>query len=132
MSTEIATKQKSNEVIEGRRPFWRFRCTNGETHLAHWNVEGPNFLQLDVALKAQNEELFSAVDELAECLRALDALAIGGLHNLAKGSRIQERAVEKVPAKDSVAHLIECDEILVGNAQTLRQARTADDLEPRT
>jgi starvation-inducible DNA-binding protein len=131
MSTQIATKQKSNEVIEGLQTVLADSyALMAQTHLAHWNVEGPNFFQLHVAFQAQYEELFSAIDELAERVRALDALAIGGLTNLAKGSRIQELAVESIPAKDFVAHLIECHEILVGNAHTLRQAAgTADDLE---
>ena len=80
--------------------------------------------------RPSTEELFGAVDEIAERLRALDALAIGGLKTLAKASRIEELAVEEMPAKDFVAHLIESHEIVVANAHTLREAAGAsDDLE---
>ena len=92
-----------------------------QTHLAHWNVEGPNFFQLHTAFQKQYEELFGAIDEIAERLRALDVLAIGGLKTLAKGSRIEELAVETTPAKDFVAHLVESNEILLGNAHALRR-----------
>ena len=102
MSTQIATKQKSNEVIEGLQTILADSyALMAQTHLAHWNVEGQNFFQLHVAFQAQYQELFSAVDELAERLRALDALAIGGLQNLAKGSRIQEKPWRVFPRRTS-------------------------------
>jgi starvation-inducible DNA-binding protein len=131
MSTQTATKQKSNAVIEGLQTVLADSyALMAQTHLAHWNVEGPNFFQLHKAFQAQYEELFGAVDEIAERLRALDALAIGGLKTLAKASRIEELAVEEMPAKDFVAHLIESHEIVVADAHTLREAAGAsDDLE---
>ena len=131
MSTQTATKQKSSEVIEGLQTVLSGSyALMAQTHLAHWNVEGPNFFQLHTAFQAQYEELFGAIDEIAERVRALDALAVGGLQKLAKGSRIQELAVESTPAKDYVAHLIECHEIVLQDALTLRQAAgAADDLE---
>ena len=101
MSTQTATKQKSNEVIEGLQTVLSDSyALMAQTHLAHWNVEGPNFFQLHTAFQTQYEELFGAIDEIAERVRALDALAVGGLQKLAKGSRIQELAVESTPAKD--------------------------------
>jgi starvation-inducible DNA-binding protein len=131
MSTQTATKQKSNAVIEGLQTVLADSyALMAQTHLAHWNVEGPNFFQLHKAFQAQYEELFGAVDEIAERLRALDALAIGGLKTLAKASRIEELAVEEMPAKDFVAHLIESHEIVAADAHTLREAAGAsDDLE---
>lgn len=102
----------------------------GQTHLAHWNVEGPNFFQLHTAFQTQYEELFTAVDEIAERLRALDVLAPGGLKKLAAGSGIEELAVEPTPAKDFVAHLVESHETLLSGALKLRDASDeAGDLE---
>ena len=49
------------------------------THLAHWNVEGPGFFALHTAFQTQYEELFVAIDEIAERIRALGTYAIGGL-----------------------------------------------------
>ena len=59
------------------------------THLAHWNVEGPNFFDLHKAFQEQYEDLFEAVDEIAERVRALDAYAIGGLNKLARRHRLR-------------------------------------------
>ena len=131
MSTQTATKQKASAVIDGLQTLLADSyALMAQTHLAHWNVEGPNFFQLHTAFQSQYEELFTAIDEVAERLRGLDVLAPGGLKTLAKASRIEEMPVETTPAKDFVAHLVESHETLIGNAHSLRLAAgDADDLE---
>jgi starvation-inducible DNA-binding protein len=131
MSTQTVTKQKSNAVVEGLQTLLADSyALMAQTHLAHWNVEGPNFFQLHAAFQGQYEELFAAVDEVAERLRALDVLAPGGLKTLAKASRIEELPVEATPSKDFVAHLVDSHEILLATAHALREASgEADDLE---
>ena len=102
----------------------------GQTHFAHWNVEGSDFFQLHTAFQAQYEELFTAIDEIAERLRALDSIAPGGLATLAEHSQIEELAVDSHPAKDFVAHLVESHEVVVSHAHELRNAaEQAGDLE---
>lgn len=131
MSTQTATKQKTNAVVEGLKTLLADSYSlMGQTHLAHWNVEGPNFFQLHTAFQTQYEELFLAVDEVAERIRALDAYAPGGLGTLAKGSEIEEMASGAAPAKDFVAHLIESHETLLTGARDLRKVcEQAGDLE---
>ncbi|HEX8371775.1 MAG TPA: DNA starvation/stationary phase protection protein [Chthoniobacterales bacterium] len=102
----------------------------GQTHVAHWNVEGPAFFELHTAFQNQYEELFTAVDEIAERIRALGAFAIGGLSTLAQASSIEELPIDKTPAKDYVAHLVGAHEIVVASAQRVREAAgEANDLE---
>ncbi len=131
MSTQTATTQKSSAVTEGLQTLLADSyALMAQTHLAHWNVQGPSFFQLHIAFQAQYEELFTAIDEVAERLRALDVLAPGGLKTLGKLSGIHEQSVTATPAKDFVAHLIESHELLVGNAFALRKVcEEAGDLE---
>ncbi len=132
MSTQTApSAAKSNAVASGLEALLADSyALMGQTHLAHWNVEGPNFFQLHVAFQGQYEELFTAIDEIAERLRALDVLAPGGLATLAKKSNISEMACSAAPAKDFVAHLVDCHETVVSTALSLRQAaEAAGDLE---
>lgn len=131
MSTTTASKTTSDAVAKALSTVLADSyALMGQTHLAHWNVEGPAFFQLHVAFQSQYEELFTAIDEIAERLRALDVYAPGGLATLAKGSAITEQTVGPAPAKDFVAHLIESHEILVGSALELRKAsEAAGDLE---
>ncbi len=46
------------------------------THNYHWNVEGGNFIPLHKLFEGQYNELFGAVDEIAERIRALGDYAL--------------------------------------------------------
>ena len=101
-----------------------------QTHLAHWNVEGPDFFQLHTAFQAQYEELFTAVDEVAERIRGLGSYAEGGLERLAGLSDVVAMPAGRLPAKDFVAHLIEGHEKVSSSAKAVETAaQEADDLE---
>jgi len=93
----------------------------GQTHICHWNVRGHNFFSLHTAFEEQYTELFTAVDEIAERIRALGALAPGGLGNLAKMAGIQEIA-EDSSADDMVVHLVKANKKLVSNLEKARDA----------
>ncbi|MGY8768976.1 MAG: Dps family protein [Pirellulales bacterium] len=91
----------------------------GQTHLCHWNVRGPSFFSLHTAFEVQYTELFIAVDEISERIRAKGALAPGGLANLAKMAGIAEIA-EDSTAQDMVAHLVQANEKLLTDLKTAR------------
>lgn len=90
-----------------------------QTHICHWNVRGESFFALHMAFETQYTELFTAVDEIAERIRALGALAPGGLGNLASIAGIHE-IDEDTSARDMVAHLVDINEALVKH---LKEAR---------
>lgn len=99
------------------------------THLAHWNVEGPDFFELHKAFQEQYENLFEAVDEIAERVRALDAYAIGGLNKLARTANMEEFG-PTMPQKDFVASLIVAHEKVMDDAKATREiAGERNDLE---
>jgi len=99
------------------------------THVAHWNVEGPGFFALHTAFQTQYEELFAAVDEIAERVRALNAYALGGLGKLAKTSQMEEFAAP-LSQEDYVKRLIRANEKLLADAAKARDlAGTAGDAE---
>lgn len=130
MKTETTTTAASS-VVEGLHTLLADSyALMAQTHLAHWNVEGPAFFELHTAFQKQYEELFTAIDDIAERLRALDVMAPGGLKLLAEHSRISEMTPGAAPAKDFVAHLIDAHETLVANALVLREsAGEANDLQ---
>jgi starvation-inducible DNA-binding protein len=99
------------------------------THLAHWNVEGPGFFALHTAFQTQYEELFTAIDEIAERIRALGAYAIGGLSAFAQTARIEE-FVPPLSQEVYVSKLIGANEKLVADAGRARDlAGEANDPE---
>ncbi len=99
------------------------------THLAHWNVEGPGFFALHTAFQTQYEELFIAIDEIAERLRALGAYAIGGLATHAAAAQMKE-FISPLPQEEYVNALLVANEKLVKDAMNARDlAGESDDPE---
>ena len=91
----------------------------GQTHLCHWNVRGPSFFSLHQAFEEQYTELFQAVDEIAERIRAKGTLAPGGLSKLAKIAGIKEIG-EDASAKEMVNSLIDANEKLLNDLRAAR------------
>jgi starvation-inducible DNA-binding protein len=48
-----------------------------KTHVYHWNVTGPRFPELHVLFEQQYRELWTALDTIAERVRALGVMAPG-------------------------------------------------------
>jgi len=61
-----------------------------KTHGYHWNVEGPHFQSLHIQFMDQYTEMWTAVDELAERIRALGHKAPGSYAEFVTLARIQE------------------------------------------
>lgn len=61
-----------------------------KTHGYHWNIEGPHFQQLHVLFMEQYTEMWTAVDELAERIRALGEYAPSSYSEMAVLSAIDE------------------------------------------
>ncbi len=91
----------------------------GQTHICHWNVEGPGFFALHTAFEEQYTELFTAVDVIAERIRSLGAYAPGGLSNLASLAGMKE-IEEKTGASNMVKHLATLHSKLVKDAGETR------------
>lgn len=99
------------------------------THLAHWNVEGPGFFALHTAFQTQYEELFTAIDEIAERIRARGAYAIGGLGKLSQVAKMKEFA-SPLRQEDYVRALIVANQKLLADAARARDlAGDANDPE---
>ncbi|CAB5221501.1 Dps DNA-binding ferritin-like protein (oxidative damage protectant) [uncultured Caudovirales phage] len=62
-----------------------------KAHFFHWNVEGPNFPQYHEFLGELYEEVFGAVDDIAEHIRALQAYAPGSLSRFSALSIIPDQ-----------------------------------------
>ncbi len=87
-----------------------------QTHSYHWNVEGPAFHQLHALFEEQYNDLWSALDEIAERIRGLGAYAPASLAELAPAGAAPSPAQS---ADAMVENLIAAHEALAG---TLRAA----------
>lgn len=90
------------------------------THNFHWNVTGPQFNSLHLMFMGQYTEQWTALDMIAERIRALGHPAPGTYKEFVQLASIKE--VEGTPkANDMIRHLVAAQEAT---------ARTARDLFP--
>ena len=87
-----------------------------KTHNFHWNVEGPMFNALHAMFMTQYTELWNALDEIAERMRALGAYAPGSYTQFHELSKVKESTTVP-PAMKMVEDLLLGHEIV---AQTAR------------
>jgi len=94
-----------------------------KTHNYHWNVTGPMFATLHTLFETQYTELATAVDEIAERIRALGERAPGSYAEFAKLTEIEEESGSPT-AEEMVARLVAGQETV---ARTAREVITAAD-----
>ena len=89
-----------------------------KTHNYHWNVTGPMFVTLHTLFEEQYTELATAVDEIAERIRALGEFAPGSYKAFSELTDIEEES--DIPnAMTMIENLLKSNEILVRNAREL-------------
>lgn len=95
-----------------------------KTHGYHWNVEGPNFASLHALFMTQYTEMWTAIDLVAERIRALGRFAPQGYRAFANLSGVQDGDPEQ-SAEAMLAELMGDHEALIANARTARAAADA-------
>lgn len=87
-----------------------------KTHNFHWNVTGPMFNTLHLMFEEEYNELWTAVDLIAERIRALGVYAPGSYAQLGELTSIPE--ADGVPAAEDMLK-----ELVAGHEQVARTAR---------
>jgi len=99
------------------------------THNFHWNVTGPMFNTLHLMFMTQYTEQWTALDLIAERIRALGHPAPGTYREFVKLASIKE--VEGKPAAlDMVRHLVAAQEATARTARGLFPVVNAADDQP--
>ncbi|KAA2284889.1 Dps family protein [Arenimonas fontis] len=89
-----------------------------KTHNFHWNVTGPMFNTLHAMFMTQYNEQWTALDEIAERIRALGFRAPGSYAEFGKLSSIaEEKAPDQLDWREMVRQLV------LGNEAVCRTAR---------
>ncbi len=89
-----------------------------KTHNYHWNVEGPLFNTLHQMFEEHYTELASAVDEIAERIRALGVQAPGSYKEF-----IELTSIEEATGDESAEEMIR--QLVIGQETVVRTARAA-------
>jgi starvation-inducible DNA-binding protein len=100
-----------------------------KTHNYHWNVKGPLFNTLHLMFEQQYTELATAVDEIAERIRALGEPAPGSYRAYSKLTSIEEE--DSVPdAEEMIRQLLKGQETVARTARSVFIAANAANDEP--
>ncbi len=88
-----------------------------KTHAYHWNVTGPQFHTLHVMFEEQYREMWAALDEIAERVRALGVFAPSSGKSLADLTAIESADPTPPSAERMIASLLEGHETLIKRAR---------------
>jgi starvation-inducible DNA-binding protein len=98
-----------------------------KTQNYHWNVTGPNFKSFHIMFEEQYNDLFIAVDLIAERIRALGEKAPGSFGKYSKITNIKE-GDEDIDATSMIKELAEDQDVIVKTlTNVLKEAGNMDD-----
>jgi len=100
-----------------------------KTHNFHWNVTGPMFNSLHLMFETQYTELATAVDEIAERIRALGVKAPGSYAQFAELTSIKEET-GMPEAQEMIAQLVKDQETVARTARAVLPLADAAGDEP--
>jgi starvation-inducible DNA-binding protein len=92
-----------------------------KTHGYHWNVRGPEFFSLHNLLELQYREVWAALDEIAERIRALGELAPQSGSAFANLTSIKDGDPEK-DAGEMLKELIKDNGVVIATARAALEA----------
>lgn len=89
MITSKEVSEKTEKIAQGlQKVVDNSYALMALTHHAHWNIEGEGFFDLHKAFQSQYEELFEAIDEIAERIRAIGHYAKGSVDHFAEAGSL--------------------------------------------
>ncbi len=118
MSINIGIEEKDRKAIAGglSKVLADSYTLYLKTHNYHWNVTGPMFNTLHLMFEEQYTELATAVDEIAERIRALGVHAPGSYKAFSGLTEIEEET--EVPSAEEMIR-----QLVIGQETVVRTAR---------
>jgi starvation-inducible DNA-binding protein len=127
MAKKTAVRTKDRVVEELSTLLATTYTLYTKTQNYHWNVTGPMFTTLHTLFETQYTELATAIDEIAERIRARGAFAPGSASEFSRLSLVAEDT-GRTPAKRMIGNLV-ADQQKVGDAarRVIEAAEAVDD-----
>ena len=117
-------KKKRKDIVEGLSGVLSDSFVlYYKTHASHWNVEGPQFKSLHDLFMEQYTEIWTALDLIAERIRALDAYAPVSMKELVKSDSLAETGHNR-DAMQIVRDLADDNETLSSSLSKVIQVAT--------
>lgn len=121
MKVDIGISEKDREKIaEGLGRLLADTYTlYHKTHYYHWNVTGPMFNTLHLMFETQYNELWMAVDLIAERIRSLGFPAPGGYKAYSKLTKIKDDGDSVPNATTMIKNLVQGHETVTRTAREI-------------
>lgn len=101
-----------------------------KTHAYHWNVEGPLFYSIHKLTEEQYEEMFAAVDVMAERVRALGQLTPMSMKALVADSVVND--LDEMPSARDMVEDLAGDHSRVAHRMSAAIELAEDNKDPMT
>lgn len=99
-----------------------------KAHTYHWNVEGINFSEYHEFFGDLYDELFTAIDSVAERIRILDSYAPISLSDLLASKTIEEDTMKPVSVNTMLTNLLSAnDQVVASLNKTFQLAEAVKD-----
>ncbi len=89
-----------------------------KTRNAHWNIQGPNFMELHKFFESQYDTLDVSIDDIAERVRSLGHFSLGTMKDFIAITRLSEHNHDFSDQKHIIQTLMEDHEAVI---RTLRK-----------
>ena len=119
MTTKTAVSQSLTRALADTYSLY------GKTHGYHWNVVGPQFSQMHELFSQQYTEMWNALDEIAERIRALGEYAPQGFAAVANLSSISS-GDPALDAQGMVEDLLKGQETVIATLRAVLSVAEAD------
>ena len=96
-----------------------------KTHAYHWNVTGPQFPVLHAMFETQYRDMWAALDEIAERVRALGSFAPASGRAFASLASIESAEETPPKATDMIKNLLDGHETLIRRARAALESAGA-------
>jgi starvation-inducible DNA-binding protein len=122
----IKTINKAEVVLALERGLADSYALLIKTQNYHWNLTGSNFYSLHKLFEEQYNDLFAAIDELAERIRTLGSKAPGSFSEFSRITGISEPNSE-LDSGAMLEDLIQSNQELVKTLKNLREVSNKND-----
>ena len=116
IDTGLKPKERADVARELSKVLADSFAVYQKTHGYHWNVRGPEFFSLHKLLEQQYNEIWAALDDIAERIRALGELAPQSASAFANLTSIKDGDPEK-EATDMLKELLQDHDTLIATTR---------------
>ena len=125
--TDLSNKSTQPVIIELNKLVADAFALYVKTKNFHWHMSGPHFRDYHVMLDEQSDQIFAAIDPLAERVRKLGGKTLRSISHIAELSRVEDDDREFVAPHEMLKELVADNKSVAANMRAAH--KVCDDNE---